>query len=87
MKAFNDKIFAPPKGGLVSLGVLVEMLKIDDSILGVLACISQIGGSLIYAFADGSLMMYIGKPTIHLLCNRCIERRMLNLLFFTQLQP
>jgi hypothetical protein len=48
-------------GGLVSMGILVKWLKVSDWKLGFISCISQVAGSLVYAFADNRLMMYIGK--------------------------
>lgn len=48
-------------GGLMSVGVLVTWLEVADWKLGCISCVSQVAGSLVYAFANNTLMMYIGK--------------------------
>ncbi|XP_021945632.1 uncharacterized protein LOC110843883 isoform X2 [Folsomia candida] len=53
-------------GGLMSVGVLVTWLEVADWKLGCISCVSQVAGSLVYAFANNTLMMYIA-PVVDIL--------------------
>lgn len=51
-------------GSLFTLTFLAKTVKLDDSILGMLAVISKVTGSLIFAFAPSPLIFYIGKSNL-----------------------
>ncbi|XP_022164162.1 uncharacterized protein LOC111029461 [Myzus persicae] len=43
-----------------SIGVLSHLLKLDDALIGVIACISKVLAGLVFAFAPSELYFYIG---------------------------
>lgn len=53
--------YYPPAGMGLSMFLLSKALKVSDPLLGLIAGLSQIGGSLLYAFSTSGNMMYYGK--------------------------
>lgn len=48
-------------GTMFSVGVFSHMLKIDDSLVGLMSCMSKILSGFIYAFASTEFVFYLGK--------------------------
>lgn len=48
-------------GTMFSVGVFSHKLKIDDSLVGVMSCMSKIFSGFVYAFASTEFLFYLGK--------------------------
>lgn len=53
-----------------SIGVLSHLLKLDDALIGVIACLSKVMAGLVFAFAPSELFFYIGKHEFHFKNNK-----------------
>jgi len=56
-----------------SIGVLSHLLKLDDALIGVIACLSKVFAGLVFAFAPSELYFYIGKHELYFLNNKYIN--------------
>ena len=45
----------------MSAGLFSYLLKVDDAMIGLIACVSQLAGSLVYGLSTEGWMLYIGK--------------------------
>ena len=47
-----------------SIGVLSHLLKVDDALIGVIACLSKVFAGFVFAFAPTQTYFYFGKHTL-----------------------
>lgn len=55
----NGQSFA--EGVVLSMGILSKLAKLSDPVVGFIAGLSQLSGSMMYAFAYSGLMVYLGE--------------------------
>ncbi|XP_041975987.1 proton-coupled folate transporter-like [Aricia agestis] len=53
-------------GTMIAIGLFSKKLKVDDSVLGIMAITSRISGALVWAFAENTMQIYIA-PLVELL--------------------
>jgi len=54
-------------GVTMSMGILSKWLRLSDPIVGFISGLSQMAGSVIYAFANTVFLMYLGKHRYYLI--------------------
>lgn len=52
-------------GTAISVGLLSHVLKINDGLIGAMACLGKIVAGLFYTFATTEWMYYIGMLTVY----------------------
>lgn len=50
-----------------SIGVLSHLLKLDDALIGVIACFSKVFAGLVFALAPSEFYFYVGKHELYIL--------------------
>jgi PCFT/HCP family folate transporter-like MFS transporter 1/3 len=49
----------------IAVGILSHLFKMDDALIGVIACLSKVLSGLVFAFAPSKLYFYMGKHVIY----------------------
>lgn len=45
----------------IAIGILSHRFKVDESLIGIISCISKILGGIVFAFAPTGIFYYVGK--------------------------
>jgi len=56
-----------------AIGVLSHLLKLDDALIGVIACLSKVFAGIVFAFAPSEFYFYVGKHELYFQNNKYIN--------------